>query len=309
MLEYQLAERGGDWDEAYDLAGELVERSPDSEWLYLLGLTAYRTRRYRAAIEALERVDPDRGWIREWGSYWHVRLEARHCLGDHVRELEDVDRFRRRVPDDEDLPRLELLALAAAGTPEELMSRVEEIVAAGTWRDAALLGWTAQERRAHGDAATARRVAAAGLGFIASRAPPEPDARWWAAQARLLDAAHRRQEARAAWASLALEDPERIEYRGRLGVLAARRGDRAEAERIDRWLQGIAQPKFDLNGGPLVWRARIAAQTGERERAAELVRSAIEGGLQHSYLLLHAVEDLAPLRGYPPFEALLRPRG
>lgn len=47
-------------------------------------VTAYDTRRYRAALEAFERADPDSGWLRDFP------IDARHSLADHVGELRDV---------------------------------------------------------------------------------------------------------------------------------------------------------------------------------------------------------------------------
>jgi len=44
--------------------------------------------------------------------------------------------------------------------------------------------------------------------------------------------AERWEEAKSVFAALATEHPDSINYRGRLGTLASRRGDRAEAERI-----------------------------------------------------------------------------
>ena len=56
-------------------------------------------------------------------------------------------------------------------------------------------------------------------------------------------------------------------------------------------------------------RAQLAAGFGRRERAVELLHEArsrgwFRLGSAHVY---HTDPLLAPLRGYPPFEALLRP--
>jgi hypothetical protein len=66
---------------------------------------------------------------------------------------------------------------------------------------------------------------------------------------------------------------------GRLGTLAARRGERAEAERISTALASFAPPY--LREAHALWRARIAAQLGEREQAQHLARrpSRIAGGV------------------------------
>ncbi len=63
-----------------------------------------------------------------------------------------------------------------------------------------------------------------------------------------------------------------------------------------------------LFGANTYWRARIAALLGERERAVSLLRDGFAQGRSYG-AYLHAEYDLEPLRGYPPFEELLRPKG
>jgi hypothetical protein len=54
--------------------------------------------------------------------------------------------------------------------------------------------------------------------------------------------------------------------------------------------------------------ARIGATLGHRDEAVALLHQAIRTGFARVYLL-HAEPDLAPLAKFPPFQALLRPRG
>jgi len=54
--------------------------------------------------------------------------------------------------------------------------------------------------------------------------------------------AERWEEAKAVFAALAAEHPESITYKGRLGTLAARRGDRVEAMRIAEELRTLDRP-------------------------------------------------------------------
>jgi hypothetical protein len=49
---------------------------------------------------------------------------------------------------------------------------------------------------------------------------------------------------------------------------------------------------------------------GDREEAMTLLRQAIDEGLYLGFgLAPHADIDLEPLREYPPFQALMRPKG
>ena len=105
-----------------------------------------------------------------------------------------------------------------------------------------------------------------------------------------------------------LEDgPRKDEYLGQLGVVAARRGDREEAYRISRLLEegdgSLNLPGSRHDGA--YERARIAAALGERERAVELLQQSSDGQFIH----IHESPQFEPLRDYPPFKELLRPKG
>src|SRR5919201_3648191 len=84
-------------------------------------------------------------------------------------------------------------------------------------------------------------------------------------------------EAYALMRSLAAEDTSNVDYRGALGVLAARRGNGAEAARLDTWLAARRGPY--LRGAPTMYRAEIAAVLGDPDRALALLRDAIAQGL------------------------------
>jgi hypothetical protein len=55
------------------------------------------------------------------------------------------------------------------------------------------------------------------------------------------------------------------------------------------------------------WRASIAAARGEREEALRLLQLAISERVTYGNWL-HNEPALDSLRGYPPFETLVRPR-
>ena len=70
-----------------------------------------------------------------------------------------------------------------------------------------------------------------------------------------------------------------------------------------------------LFGQPTLWRAKIAALLGDRERAVSLLRAAISQGLMPLDLAqglgyamwLHSDIDFESLRSYPQFQSLIRP--
>lgn len=82
--------------------------------------------------------------------------------------------------------------------------------------------------------------------------------------------------------------------------MAARRGDRDEA------LRTAEGPR--LFGEHTFWRACIATQLGERQRAVDLLREAISQG-RYVSSHVHRHIDLEPVWDYPPFVELIAPHG
>jgi predicted Zn-dependent protease len=96
--------------------------------------------------------------------------------------------------------------------------------------------------------------------------------------------------------------PDSVDVRALASELALARHDTAAARRIDDWLAHQTSPYPDFR--PALHRAEIAAALGERERAVDLLRSAISLGLPPGSL--HYDASLLPLTGYPPYETLAR---
>jgi len=123
------------------------------------------------------------------------------------------------------------------------------------------------------------------------------------------------EEAKAVFAALAAEHRDSIFYKARLGTLAARRGDRVTAQRIAEELRRLETPY--LYGNHTSRAARIIALLGDKERAVALLREAVAQGAGmgdvpdiygYGFIYRHSM-DLEPLRGYPPFEELIKPKG
>ena len=127
--------------------------------------------------------------------------------------------------------------------------------------------------------------------------------------------AERWEEARAVFAALAAEHADNIFYKGRLGALAARRGDRATAQRIAEALRRLETPY--LFGNHTSRSARIIALLGDKEGAVALLRESVAQGAGngeepdsygYGFTGRHSM-DLEPLHGFPPFEDLIKPKG
>ncbi len=88
------------------------------------------------------------------------------------------------------------------------------------------------------------------------------------------------------------------------GVIALTLGDTVQA------LEDLAQLESvgETSGPALHHRALIAAGLGEKERAVDLLRQAFAAGFFFSPWLKSRAE-LDPLRDYPPFQELMRPKG
>jgi tetratricopeptide (TPR) repeat protein len=97
---------------------------------------------------------------------------------------------------------------------------------------------------------------------------------------------------------------------GAKAILLRAMGRTAEAEalrvRLENW------EVRNSRGYPAYWRARIAARAGDKARAVELLRLAVSRGLwfgdfqSPSVDLGRAEPEFASLRGYEPYEALLK---
>ncbi len=88
--------------------------------------------------------------------------------------------------------------------------------------------------------------------------------------------------------------------------------DSARAKRVDSILAEASNlPLRDpwVRGAQILARAHIAAGFGRRDQAVALLREASARGMLYfgSSHAFHQDLLLAPLRGYPPFEQLLKP--
>jgi predicted Zn-dependent protease len=163
---------------------------------------------------------------------------------------------------------------------------------------------------AHGDSAAARVALGRTLAWHASRpAREQAQEPLRFERAETYYAAGYPDSARAIAVELVRAHPRNEQYAGLLGVLAAQRGDRAEAARLDRVLVTLERPLG--RGQATYWRACIAALLRERDAAVDLLARALDAGYvyQVRFLDAHVEPSFARLRAYPRFQELLRPKG
>jgi tetratricopeptide (TPR) repeat protein len=248
-----------------------------------------------------------------------VLLDAYHRLGEYDRALAFVARMHRTsVNTNGDLRILflveEAASLAGLGRVADVATVMDLMVRQLADDQEALvhqLELTALELAAHGHAAAAQQAFDRAITWLKAQSPAEqasPQAR--RGLAYMLNEAGRWDEALAIYRSVTAPDSNDFEAWATLGDLAARRGDRAEAERIERLLTAIArQGNKGAPGecGVLFARARIAGLLGERARAIRLLRQAAQMGFS-KWREAHQDPDLAPLRDDPAFQDWIRPK-
>ncbi|HYN80713.1 MAG TPA: BTAD domain-containing putative transcriptional regulator [Gemmatimonadaceae bacterium] len=319
VLNHQLALLSRNAEAQYGAARELAELSPDSEWLLKLGVAAFDSNRPGIALDVFMRINPDRGWIKEFPSYWRLRSELQHITGNYSAGLKDTRRGQLANPGDTWLRTLELWALAALGRDNEILELLAPRLAAGDAFAAWQLTTAVEELRGHGHRRASRRIVQWSLPLVELLRDPDgrPSAR--RERAYLLNEAGRTSEARVLYRALAAERPEEGEYRVRSALLAAREGDQREAVETLNWLGtlrgadlGRVVPRSELRywgsaeGWHAVMQARLLAQTGNPERAVETLRVGVSRGLKHTYLHLHDDPEFDPLRRHAGFQQLLR---
>jgi tetratricopeptide (TPR) repeat protein len=325
MVDVWLAENRGDWAGAFRKARGSVQTAEGGTAAANMpaAWNAARINRPRDALAALAGVDPERGSTREYAPYWEVLTQTRHQLGEYEAERAAAERGRVLHPDHVPIFYAEVRALAALGRiadAERLLERASDLSPDPLHTPAEVMWAIGREFHAHGHAAAAERAFARALRWYDGRPAAEqtsPALR--SRRAEVLYAAGRWDEARRLFEQLAAERPGEpspvgdhgmyglaplgdADYRGYLGALAARRGDRAAALAADSAL--AAWPDSYLLGRHTFWRARIAALLGERERAVTLLHEALQQG--RTYVLVHAEADFAPLRDLSAFQELVR---
>jgi TolB-like protein len=263
---------------------------------------------------------------------WHIRTftAALHLVGRHEEEFEEARKGGRIYAGSFNLRAYEARALAAMGRLDEVDTLVEGLFTMGPQNPSYsvfLLGGSqgyvmlsaAEELRVHGRRDASLKMAGRAVDWYRTRVGEE--ARKEDTRSGLGDAlyqAERWQEAKAVFAALAKHPADyyfEIYYKGRLGALAARLGDGAEARQIADELRRMEKPWLD--GKHTFRAARIVALLGDKDGAVALLREAIAQGAGisevpdaygYAFIYSHCM-DLESLRGYPPFEELIKPKG
>ncbi len=129
-----------------------------------------------------------------------------------------------------------------------------------------------------------------------------------------MESAGRYEHACSIFEDLAAEEPEARGYVKKLGICAARRGDRATALEMEARIEEIGPPigptgvPYGGRGNTQMLQASIAAQLGETDRAIHLLQQAVAAGYS-DYMWIHVNPAFEPLWDDPEFQEILRPKG
>jgi len=242
---------------------------------------------------------------------WRIGFlaSALHMLGNYKQELKEVRKGQEYYPKRLSLRADEARALAALGKIDAVREVIDEslvvVPSSGNPGDVMLLA--AWELREQGHIEAYQEIANRAVEWYKNRLQiKKPSERMRRDLAIALYTAERWEEAQAVFEELAEDDPENIGYKGRIGLLAARKGDRDKALDIFKDLESIDRPY--LFGEHTYMCARIASLLGEKEQAVALLQNAFSQGLLYG-AYLHREMDLEPLRNYKPFQELIKPKG
>ena len=313
VLDWYEAVIQGRYEDSLRSAQEAVRLAPWSTMLkYIVGTAALEANRPQVTIDTYLTIPQDsieRFYAQPTG-HWYINnlADGYHRLGRYDKELEEVRKAQKYFRDNLAVKVDEVRALAALGKTDEIADAVEESLASASTAGTAgnVMLEAAAELRAHGMKDQSRIYAQKAVQWYRDKAAGDA-----ASEARLNDlagalyAAERWEEARTIFNELCSKNAENLDYLGRLGTLAARLGDRAEAQRISEKLKAFNRPF--LRGSPLFFRACIASILGDSDQAIALLREAFAQGLPFD-ISIHRDPDFEPLWDYPPFKKLIKPK-
>jgi len=308
-LEYTQAVVNGDNERGLAAIRRAAEMAPGSRAWYSYAYLSVRTNRPRQAIAALSTLDPDRGAMRGWAGYFIMLCRAYLALDESEKALEAARRLRVTFGDEPGTLALEALAQVGLGRVEEVNALLDDLHALpeqGLMQTSIVDIAVYLRRQGHIDAA--RTTVDRAIQWLEERLPEARSTEEWLwAYASALYVADRCDDAYNAAKQLSQEFAEDFASRGLVGLLAACRGDQEEAVEISHWLDSLDAQY--LRGDNTAWRSLIAGALGDGESAVALWRQALAEGFAHPSIWWWGWIAFEPIRDYPPFQELMRPKG
>ena len=252
--------------------------------------------------------------------YFAQLADAFFMLGQYEQMVEIARRGRVAFPDSAWVVSEEACGLAALGRMEELDRLIDEcrtVQYSDPEGAGFIMSRAVEVLRSHGHPGDALTLARRAVEWYRSR-PPDVSPSWRRrlSFADAIYSAEEWDEARRQYRELSdeigdikpvlrVEDARPVSVYGRLGVVAARLGDREEAERISALLQDVEGFTW---GEPGFYQALIESQLGRPDRAVQLLRQALADGVSVGDLIWRSSE-FESLWDNPEFQELVRPKG
>jgi DNA-binding SARP family transcriptional activator/tetratricopeptide (TPR) repeat protein len=309
MLESLLAEMAGDRPAVYRATARAASLAPTDGFLLAHASSAYALYRPREALRVLDRIVSGNGHGRGL-LYWQFRTMAYHDVGEHRTELALSHRARREFTHSLGGLYGEVRALAALGRASSVSALVDSALSAPldrSYTPGAIMMTAAEEFRAHGHPEASEAALRRAIQWYRSIPAAQIDTfRHDYSLAGALYRAGEWNEAETLLRRLLDAHPTwRAETYGRLGAIAARRGDRAAAASYLAILDSLQVPANGPAYEAGLSRARITALLGDADAAVRILRQAVGGqGMD-----LHADVDFESLANVPAFREFTRPKG
>jgi serine/threonine-protein kinase len=312
QIRRQSAYCNNDYEGTYATAREITRLAPLSEDAWMrLGYSAKYLDRYEEAARILDSLARRPSGLRDERAYGDLAMSL-HMLGQYDRELQVVDnRSRVHGTDIVWISEGKVRALAALGRFAQLDSVVNELQ--GGKLDAEHLYYlavAAGELLAHGHRDRSVkiwdnivRLLDAAPDSVRDKAGVLEISLYNLARYADFDTVHRR----SIKLSPIITKADSVYLFSWEGLVAARLRRREVAELAMNRLAKLRGR--ELGGSPTRCRAEIAAVLGDRELAVTLLKQAFSEGMLSPRWETHTDADFAGLKGYPPFEALMKPPG
>ena len=308
--------QAGDAEGSLRAARRAAALAPRSSWAYQAAFTARQLSRYKESLTFLRQLDPEHGWVRGWWPYVQSLAADEDALGHYGTELSEMEAAEKRDPGTALYIGFRLVALAGLGDSSTIVRVVDSLIAnppvLGT-RLGAILQSALHAAAAHGHPQLARQIADRCLAAIDPPATVTQEQRYnLGVRADCLYAEGRWGEAKGATERLLSGSPPLTNgqiwnLERSLVRIETRLGDSAAAALHMRNLLSHAEPANRFSDSMFML-AHIAAIRGMKARTVELLRQMPMGtNWQPTVLLTNP--DFRELLTYPPFRALVAPRG
>jgi DNA-binding SARP family transcriptional activator len=309
-LDAILATRRNDPVEALSNMRELAQKVPESPVPYYYATSLIANKQVRRGVAVLHDINPERGFMKGWRTYWVAVGMADHILGDEAAERADVAKSMRQYPGIPSSQAAEARYLAATGqraAADSLFDAAATTAPIPEWNAGSVFAVGAVEAAAHGHEDWVPSIRARALVWYASLTPSEREHEapvfglTW-----VLHSVGAWPELEARVEQLAKAAPTDLRWLTFRALIAAHRGDTTTARSIDRTLADLAATPGPRQPILVASRARIAAMLGDRKAAIELLSEALAHGFPFSGYM-HTEPSLASLHDDEAFKRLITP--